>query len=745
MSSWKHPAILAALICLASLMPAAGCSSRDIPLPLPVEPVLKTEVTGGHAVGSTPGVFGVSGDGAASYKIPLWVPAGRAGMQPDLSLQYNSRGGDGMLGVGWSLAGLPEIARCQKTIASDGYAAPVRFDSTDPFCLDGQRLILVGGTSGADGAEYRTERDSFIKIVAHAPDALGPTSFKAYLKDGRILTFGLNGSDRTPTLQVRRVSSVAPPATASIFTGPNIVTQKQEVRLAWAVGVVEDRAGNTMRVTYNHPTIIPPPGLPGFAQMLYPRQIDYTGSSNPANAGVGLRSVRFVYSGLASPAGESFGYISGVPWWNAQRLERIDMYGPNPDSPQLLRSYRLTYGSPTVTRRLLLESLTELDGADVPLGSTTFDWEKGSLGYGVSDTGINDISKDPRYRWLEVFDFNGDGRSDLLYIPQNSPTGDYYIRLSDGTKFGPPVDTGISYAKSGHPPLSINYNNSGRDDLLVYVDRYPPKPNAPFVDRPDTPCVARTIGLAGNVNHPAFILGPCFPGRRALGGDLNGDGLSDVLTYVPGNQASWRYQLNRPPGGQLSAPATFTGPSETVPTLATPNKWELNVADVDGDGASELIGYRPNSSDTRRADFELGRAPRNPADRFIQGTLYTGVNYFFGDFNGDGLLDALAWNNDGKHVSTFLNTGNGYSNNIDSAVGSETIPPNNKIDSGIRVFDYDGDGRADLLLRADAGPESRRPHYRDALNRKLSEASGQPDISDFGCRQWPCPASRHQR
>src|SRR5262249_45026573 len=110
------------------------------------ESVVDTEVTDGHAAGGIPGAFSVTGDGAASYEIPLWVPAGRAGIQPDLTLTYDSRGGDGMLGLGWSLRGLPVIARCNKTIATDGYSAPIQFDSSDPFCLDGQRLLLVNGT-----------------------------------------------------------------------------------------------------------------------------------------------------------------------------------------------------------------------------------------------------------------------------------------------------------------------------------------------------------------------------------------------------------------------------------------------------------------------------------------------------------------------------------------------------------------------------------------------------------------------
>src|SRR5512141_479460 len=69
---------------------------------------------------SLPGQFSVGPTGAASYKIPIALPPGTAGTAPSLSLDYSSQGSNGLLGVGWSLGGLPSIGRCPRTMAQDG-------------------------------------------------------------------------------------------------------------------------------------------------------------------------------------------------------------------------------------------------------------------------------------------------------------------------------------------------------------------------------------------------------------------------------------------------------------------------------------------------------------------------------------------------------------------------------------------------------------------------------------------------
>lgn len=142
-------------------------SSRRLFRCLAVASIAMPVLSFGQAKMETPGSFSVSPNGAAAYTIPIEVPPGTAGIQPDLNLNYNSQIRSGMVGVGWSLGGLSVIYRCGATTVTDGASAPrgINYDLNDKFCLDGQRLVVVSGTYGAAGSEYRTEGGPVLNFV----------------------------------------------------------------------------------------------------------------------------------------------------------------------------------------------------------------------------------------------------------------------------------------------------------------------------------------------------------------------------------------------------------------------------------------------------------------------------------------------------------------------------------------------------------------------------------------------------
>lgn len=95
-------AILSLLSATAIVLSGAAHYVRASEPWLVPDPVEATDVPPPHdaTVGTLAGEADTVG-GAATYSVPIVVPPGRAGMQPALSIEYNSRAGNGVAGVGW--------------------------------------------------------------------------------------------------------------------------------------------------------------------------------------------------------------------------------------------------------------------------------------------------------------------------------------------------------------------------------------------------------------------------------------------------------------------------------------------------------------------------------------------------------------------------------------------------------------------------------------------------------------------
>ena len=163
-------------------------------------PFLRITILPEHeVVGSLGGSFGVGGDGSAQYSIPIDLPAGTGGMVPQIALGYSSSAGNGNMGVGWELSGFQRITRGPATKARDGFIDPVDFDNSDRFYLNGERLVAIKNASGQpatladygkDGTEYRTENNSFSRIISHGTLGSGPHHWTVETKAGLKFSFG---------------------------------------------------------------------------------------------------------------------------------------------------------------------------------------------------------------------------------------------------------------------------------------------------------------------------------------------------------------------------------------------------------------------------------------------------------------------------------------------------------------------------------------------------------------------------
>jgi RHS repeat-associated protein len=329
--------------------------------------LLDVPVPTANGIGAIAGQFSVSEQGTAQYTIPIDVPPGRAGMTPALSLVYQASRDNGSLGVGWRIDGLSKITRCPKTFALDGYAAAVKNDNTDAFCLDGKRLYLLTPQTGAN-PEYRTIVDSLAKIESYQDDGQGiqpeqpagvpmlnrslqgPDRFEVRTKDGRIMVYG---GTRDSLL---------------IGTAGSVPDERYGVRQTWLLRQIRDRAENTIDYSYDNlqrrfmNSRMPDARRPN---IVHPRAITYTGHGNT----LGNRRVVFDYETRPDP---TLRFLQGGVAWSVQdRLKQITTYVDQ--TP--VKNYRLNYAQGKDFSQV--ESIKECEGVadDTCKLPTSFQYE----------------------------------------------------------------------------------------------------------------------------------------------------------------------------------------------------------------------------------------------------------------------------------------------------------------------------------------------------------------------------------
>lgn len=119
----------------------------DMPDPDPLQGIPMVQVNGLGSFGSPTG----DNSGSASLTYPIVIPAGRHGLQPDVSLHYNSANGNGLLGVGWSLP-MPAVT------IDTRWGVP-RYDpylETEAYLVNGEPIVLHDGSNKAVPLPYQS-------------------------------------------------------------------------------------------------------------------------------------------------------------------------------------------------------------------------------------------------------------------------------------------------------------------------------------------------------------------------------------------------------------------------------------------------------------------------------------------------------------------------------------------------------------------------------------------------------------
>lgn len=620
----------------------------------------------GANAGELPGRVSAGPNGAASFSTSFPVPPGTAGMAPAVGLTYSSQSGVGMMGLGWAITGQTQIARCAKTIATDGVKQPVKLDATDVFCLDGQRLILVPGTSN----EYRTEIDAIGRITAIGGDAAdGPASWKVEARSGLIQNYG------TTTDSAR----VAPGKTA---------------RLSWALSKTEDRYGNY--TTYHYFTS-------AASGEHYLTRIRYVG--NVAAGLVPYNAINFVYETRPDPWR---GYVAGSKLQRLVRLKAIEARintASDGSGGTLKRQYQVAYTTSASSGRSLVQSLSDCDGSGNCLPATTFSWTPRlsaantfqAAGSGVwggpavtFETDVKKYGSKPQQlpTKVQVGDFNGDGKADLLYGVGN---GTWTVCTSTGAAFScASWSGGPSTGKSEHVVVG-DFNADGRSDFAM-----PPAASGMPVDWE----LCLSTGSAFTCSAaPAWNHFSTREPRQYLAVDINQDGRDDLM-----------YQ-----GNDFSGPKTFACMSTGSGFAPCANYGALNVfypdaetqqiyyreyratGDINGDGRADIINFGPGLfSDT---DYKPYLAN---AERYSQAVHQTksasqsmGADFgttLVADSNGDGYAD-IHNGYYGARSETCYGTGDGAK--LDCVLVDST---NDALTGAASVADYDGDGRPDVRI-----------------------------------------------
>ncbi|MBI3343676.1 MAG: VCBS repeat-containing protein [Gammaproteobacteria bacterium] len=622
-------------------------------------------------VGTTAGVFKVDEAGAATYSVPIVVPPGTAGVEPKLSLGYNSHLGNSIAGMGWLLNGLSAIHRCPTTIAQDGVSG----DANARYCLDGQRLIAISGAYGANGTEYRTERESFTRVISYGDQGDAPLYFKAWTKSGQILEYGV-----TDDARIER--SVSTTVAAQI----------------WALNKISDRLGNYFTATYTDD------GLNG---QYYPTQITYTG-----NATTGLapqQSVRFVYATRPDIVPM---YDNGSrPSQQTVRLTNIQTYA----GATLVRDYRLAYDQGAATGRSRLTSLTGCAGDGVCLPATRFGWLDSPPGQWT--TRANDPwPGSPNAGW-EPADVNGDGRMDLVSTAYLNPglRVNTLISNGDGTWTPKTQDVYPDFTANLYTCKPMDVNGDGRADVV---------------------CVKTTNVGYGAPDNEIYTLiansdGTWTPKPKAVwvgnnydldwkAGDANGDGKMDMIRVTPVSGVYKLYQMTvntmlSNGDGTWTLQNYMTPPATGLGLISDISNME--AADINGDGKIDLIWQFFDGNYTyatryhwvftlfSKGDGTWAMAYTPTGASSYNGNYYSIPDFFAkwkpGDVNGDGKTDLVYLTQNTPttlFTQTLLSQGNGYwqynAQMIPSNVVNSFFPGNFKLE------DVNGDGKADLI-RAD--------------------------------------------
>jgi len=605
--------------------------------------------------------------GTGNFTVPIALPPGRNGFQPQLNLVYSTGHGNGPFGLGWGLS-IPGVSR--KT----SRGIPRYEDERDTFLLSGaEDLVPVAEPAGA--TRYRPRTEGLFARMEHHRDAT-TDHWEVRSKDGLVSVYG---------------------TARSIQNDPAAIANPENRReiFNWKLTETQDPFGNLIRYDYERDSGDTADHL---WDQLYLKRIHYVDYTDPQGGDEKfLVSVTFLYEDRLDPFSE---YRAGFEIRTTRRCTRIEVR-THADRERLVRVYRLIYldqrdlpleqlplnGSSLLSQVLVeghdgerRESLPPLE-----FGYTAFEPTKRryqpfngsrperSLGhpefelvdlFGNGLPTVLEFNEQVRY-WRN----RGDGRFDLLRTMETAPAG---VRLSD---------PGVQL---------LDANGNGRADLLVIDglrDGYFP------------------LTFEGQWNERGFVryrsvptVDLDAPDVRLL--DLDGDGVTDALRTGP----QFELYYNDPDDGWSDVEVRQRVESDAFPNVSFEDP-RVKLGDMTGDSLQDILlihnrrveywPYRGYGRWGRRVTMR--NSPRFEDAVFFPGIGFDPKRLLVGDVDGDGVAD-LVYVSSG-HITVWINQdGNAWS---DPIVIHGTPPVTDA--TAVRLADMLGTGTEGILWTYDFG------------------------------------------
>jgi YD repeat-containing protein len=630
---------------------------------------------------------GVSVDpftGTATASIPIDVPPGRNGMQPSLSLVYESGGGNGWVGMGWKLEHQGIFRQDKFGVSYTNNVGPNAF----LVKMSGVRDDLVEAP-GLPG-EWRAKIEGGFSRIQQIGS--GSTMYwVATSRDGRKFYFGQTSASR-----------LADPSDATkIF--------------AWCLDKVIDLDGNYMELTYWGDTA----NNQGYLDQISYGGHDGTGGVTPK----AHTHVIKLYRDAGTRPDQPDMYLANYRMKTKYLLKTIEVKAnENP-----VRTYEFTYNVSPATSRSLLASVkqhgkdagVDASGTITPgtsLPATTFSYSADTQTFTDGTAWATGWCSGTRFA---PADLNGDGKQDAWCASGiGSPQ---WITISNGNgAFG----NATSQSIGAYPLPPADFNGDGRQDLWslsVSNERLDPTNlNSPIV--PFTRWYVGPSISSGTYTFSQWLLGLGNFFNLTFSADLSGDAQQDLWLVNPSgyivhamssgtafintsNFANWcvggafgaaDFDADgkqdfwcRDASGTIvvsrslsTSSGSFTTSSAWIPSWCASGQFD--IADFNGDGKQD-ISCHPTDGTTKIA-LSTGSAFVDGGN-WVTGFCATG-KFGTGDFNGDGKQDVYCHPTDGT-TQVALSTG--------AAFSAPSVWFSSWCTTGtFGVGDFTGDGKADM-------------------------------------------------